>query len=138
MQTHSINTHQLCHIWNEKTIVDGKTTFTCTRCNESYTFRSEIREFSYAEKLEKYKVGTPGVKHEKFKNPHIEVEITGAVDAIVRAKFELTVEYDTISVAYDEDANMWLVNFSTSNMVGGDQSVYVNGNGLTRYIVYGE
>ena len=124
------------HIWEEKT-ADGKTTFTCTRCRESNTFISEIREFSYAETLREYKIGDPGVKHENF-NLCFESEITGANDAVTRAKIELTVEYDTISVSYDEASNMWCVSFWTSDIPGGDQSVYINGNGLTCYIVYGE
>ena len=64
--------------------------------------------------------------------------MTSAIDAIIRAKFELTVEYDTISVSQDKDANMWCVDFWTLDIVGGGQSVYLNGNGLTCYIVYGE
>ena len=125
------------HSWAEETD-EGKTTFSCTRCNESYTFISEIREFSYAQELEYYKVGDPGVKHEHFNNWNIESEITGAIDAIIRAEFELTIEYDTISVSYDETSNMWRVDFWTLGLDGNSQSVYVNGNGLTCYIVYGE
>lgn len=125
------------HNWAEET-ADGKTTFTCTRCKESNTFISEIREFSYAQALEEYMIGDPGVKHENFNNPAVESEITGAIDAIIRAKFELTIEYDTISVSFDEISNMWRVDFWTLNMDGGGQSVYVNNQGLTCYVVYGE
>ena len=125
------------HSWAEET-ADSKTTFSCTRCNESFTFVSEIRAFNYAQVLEEYKIGDPGVKHEHFNNWNIESEITGAIDAITRAKFELTVEYDITSVSYDENANMWCVTFWTLDMPGGDQSVYLNGNGLTCYIIYGE
>ena len=125
------------HSWAEETD-EGKTTFSCIRCNESYTFLSEIRTFSYAQALEEYKIGDPGVKHEHFNNWNVESEITGAIDAIVRAKFELTIEYDTISVSYDEISNMWRVDFWTLDLDGNSQSVYINGNGLTCYIVYGE
>ena len=88
--------------------------------------------------LEEYKIDEPYVKYENFNNPEVEREITGAIDAITRAKFELTVEYDITSVSYDENANMWCVTFWTLDMPGGDQSVYLNGNGLTCYIIYGE
>ena len=125
------------HSWSEKT-AEGKTTFSCTRCKESYTFISETREFSYAQALEYYKIGDPGVKHENFNNPAVESEITGAIDAIIRAEFELTIEYDTISVSYDETSNVWRVDFWTLNLDGNSQSVYINGDGLTCYIVYGE
>ena len=125
------------HTWIEET-KDDRTTFSCTRCGKSNTILGEIREFSYAWALEYYKVGDPGVKHEQFNNLNIESEITGAIDAIIRAEFELTIEYDTISVYYDKDADVWCVNFWTLSMDGGCQSVYVQGNGLTCYIVYGE
>ena len=125
------------HSWKEAT-ADGKTAFSCTRCKESITFIAEIREFSYAQDLEDYKIGDPGVKHEHFSNWDIESEITGAIDAIVRAKFELTIEYDTISVFYDKTSDMRRVDFWTLNLDGNSQSVYVNGNGLTCYVVYGE
>lgn len=125
------------HIWEEST-VDGKTTFRCTRCNDSHTIMSEIRKFSYAQALEEYKIGDPGVKHEGFNNPAIEIEIESAIDAITRAEYELTIEYDTIAVAYDETSGMWRVVFWTLNLDGNGQSVYVNSDGLTCYIVYGE
>ena len=125
------------HSWAEKT-TDGKTTFSCTRCNESITFVSEIETFSYADVLAEYKIGAPGVKHENVNHPDVESEITSVIDAITRAKFELTIEYDILSVFYDEESNMWCVNFYTLNIPGGNQSVYLNGNGFTCYIVYGE
>ena len=125
------------HNWIEET-ADGKTALHCSRCKESCTFVSEIQEFSYAQVLEEYKIGDPGVKHENFNNPDVEREVTSAIDAIIRAQFELTVEYDTISVSQDKDANMWCVDFWTLDVDGGGQSIYLNGNGLTCYIVYGE
>ena len=125
------------HNWIEET-VDGKTTLCCTRCNESITFTSEIGTFSYAEVLAEYKIEDPNVKHENFNNPDVEREDTSAIDAIIRAKYELTIEYDTISVSYDESSNMWCVSFWRLNFDGGCQEVYINSNGLTCYIVYGE
>ena len=125
------------HSWTEVTN-DGKSTFTCARCNESITYMSEIQEFRYVEALEKYKIGDPGVKHESFNNPAVESEISGAIDAITRAKLELTIEYDTISVSYDATSNMWCVDFWTLDTDDRRQSVYVNGNGLTCYVVYDE
>ncbi len=125
------------HNWIEET-VNGKTALHCSRCKESSTFVSEIQEFSYAQVLEEYKIGDPGVKHENFYNPDVEREVTSAIDAIIRAKFELTIEYDTISVSQDKDSNMWCVSFWTLNLDGNCQDVYINGNGLTCYIVYGE
>ncbi len=125
------------HSWVEET-ADGKTTLSCNRCNESIAFMSEIGAFSYSQVLDEYKIGDPGVKHENFYNPAVEREDTNAIDAIIRARFDVTVEYDTISVSYDEVSDVWCVNFYTFNIPGGGQSVYLNGNGLTCYIVYGE
>ncbi|MBO7274321.1 MAG: hypothetical protein J6V22_05645 [Clostridia bacterium] len=125
------------HNWIEET-ANGKTALHCSRCKESCTFVSGLQEFSYVQVLEEYKIGDPGVKHENFYNPEVEREVTSAIDAIMRAQFELTVEYDTISVSQDKDANMWCVDFWTLDVDGGGQSVYLNGNGLTCYIVYGE
>ena len=124
------------HSWAEET-ADGKTTFFCTRCSESHTLESEIRKFSYAQVLDEHKIGDPGVKHDNF-NICFESEVTGAIDAVKIANLELTVEYDTISVSYDEEADVWCVDFWKLDVAGGGQSVYVNGNGMTCYIVYGE
>ena len=81
--------------------------------------------------------GNPGVNPYAFKNTE-----SAAVDdreaAIERAKNEVTIEYNFISVAYDNDAEIWCVSFSTQGSVGGDQSVYLDNNGITRLIVYGE
>lgn len=125
------------HSWVEET-GDGKITFDCTRCAEAITFVSEIREFDYANVLEQYKIGDAGVKHENFKNPEVEREDISAIDAIIRAKFELTIEYDTISVSHDKASDMWCVSFWTLDLPGACQDVYINGKGLTCYIVYGE
>ncbi len=127
------------HIWKEET-ADGKTTYTCTRCREAFTIASETAKFSYAEVLKEYKIGDPGVKHENF---FLEWEsgIEGAIDAVIKAKCEISIqqnEYDTIAVSYDQDADIWCVCFYTANTPGGDQSVYLNGNGMTCYIVCSE
>ena len=124
------------HNWTKET-VDDRTTLTCTRCGTQEIYINEIRDFSYAQILENYKIGDPGVKHENF-NATFESEISDAVYAITIAKLEKTVEYNIISVCYDEVMDVWAVTFWTLDTVGGDQTVYINGNGLTCYIVYGE
>lgn len=125
------------HNWVEEIADDRRTTFSCTRCSEQNTFLSEIKEFSYAKVLEEYKIGDPGVKHENFNIP-VASEIKDANDAITKAKFELTIDYDTISVSYDQEADIWCIVFWTLSLDGNCQSVYLQGNGLTCYIVYGE
>lgn len=124
------------HSWSDDS-ADGISKFTCTVCGEKNIFISEIGEFSYAQVLEEFKIGDPGVKHENFKIP-VEVEIASPNDAVAKAKLELTVEYDTISVSYDKEMDIWCVDFWTLNLDGGDQSVYLTGNGVPCYIIYGE
>ncbi len=64
--------------------------------------------------------------------------ILTADKAVSLAKVEVTVSYDTVSVSFDNDAEMWSVNFFRKGYLGGDQTVYLNGNGITQLIVYGE
>lgn len=124
------------HKWKEET-QGGKTTYSCTRCKESYVMVGEIGSFSYAKVLEDHKLGDPGVKQESF---HISRDdmIAGVTDAITMAKYYLTVEYDTIAISYDETTGVWCVDFYTLDVVGGNQAVYVNPTDKTCYIVFGE
>ena len=124
------------HEWTEST-ADGKTTFKCTGCDKSITIASEIPNFSYAKVLEYHRIGDPGVKHEDFPYQYVN-EISSVILAITCAERQVTIEYDTISVAFDKDASIWCVAFYNADLDGGDQSVYLDSMGLTRYIVYGE
>ena len=42
------------------------------------------------------------------------------------------------AVNYDEPAKVWEVTYSTANTLGNCQSVYMDENGVTLLIVYGE
>ena len=58
---------------------------------------------------------------------------------IERAKSECTIAYDTATISgYDDAEDMWMVVFSTSGTLGGCQTVYLDGHGVTHLIVYGE
>ncbi len=94
-------------------------------------------EFSYEEDRKIYKENDPGVKHSGFNNSS-KVAIETVNDAIEQAKKECTIEYDTVNAYYDNTAYMWKIVFSTADTVGGDQSVYLDGYGVTCLIVYGE
>lgn len=124
------------HIWKEET-EDGKTTYSCTRCKKSYVMVGEIGSFSYAEVLEIYKIGEPGVKQENF-GLYKHDGITCAIDAVTMAVYSVTVQYDTVAVAYDETTGVWCVDFYMWGVDGGNQAVYVNPNEEICYIVYGE
>ena len=129
------------HDWTEET-VGGSTTFSCTRCSESNTFISEIGEFSYAEVLEEYKAGDPGVRSDGFNYNFEDWKTETANAAVTKAKLELrshyTVEYDTVSVSFDNEASVWKVDFYTLNAPGGCYTVYIQSTGEICYIVCGE
>lgn len=95
-----------------------------------------IPDFSYAEDRAIYAEGEPGVKTSGFVNTS-EVEITFE-NVAEHAKNECTIEYDSVTIYLDAAECVWKVNFSTSGMLGGDQSVYLDYDGKTVLIVYGE
>lgn len=59
-------------------------------------------------------------------------------DVKTQALNECTIEYDAVTVNYDETAKVWEVTYSTANALGNCQSVYMDENGVTLLIVYGE
>ena len=59
-------------------------------------------------------------------------------DVKAQARNECTIEYDTVTVNYDETSKVWEVTYSTTNTPGNCQSVYMDENGVTLLIVYGE
>ena len=97
---------------------------------------NSIPQFSYAEDTAIYVEGEPGVKTSGFVNT-TETEITFE-NVAECAKNECTVEYDRITTYFDTDECVWKVHFGTDGMVGGDQSVYLDCDGKTVLIVYGE
>ena len=97
----------------------------------------EVSAFSYSEHAEIYKDNNPGVKHDGFKNIN-EQKISNAKGALERAKNECTIEWDSFGVSFDNESKVWMVSFYTKGMNGGDQSVYLDGDGKTLLIVYGE
>ncbi|MBQ8540340.1 MAG: hypothetical protein IJ435_02570 [Clostridia bacterium] len=100
------------------------------------TTEAEVGVFSYMYDKSVYEAGEWGVVTEGFANTDIS-PIMNSADAIERAKNECTVEYTRTTVFRDNIEDMWLVNFGT-DALGGDQSVYMNSDGITQLIVYGE
>ena len=94
--------------------------------------------FSYAEVTAAYKAGDPGVKSEGFVNTESVPMSSRIWDVKTQALNECTIEYDTVTVNYDETAKVWEVTYSTANTLGNCQSVYMDENGVTLLIVYGE
>ena len=97
----------------------------------------EILPFSYEEVLQMWEKSDSGVKSDGFQNTS-EAVIATPQQVIERAQNECTIEYDTTSLAYDNAADIWRVTFYTEGSVGNSQDVYLNGNGLTALIIYGE
>ncbi len=96
-----------------------------------------VGTFSWAEITAEYGAGGPGIKTGGFRNT-APSPVSGPDEAARRAKAECTVEYNTVSVLRDAGADMWAVNFYTAGTLGGDETVYLGGDGVTRLIVYGE
>ncbi len=96
-----------------------------------------IPSFSYKEDTETWKENDPGVYYSGFKNVS-KIELKDTEDVIERARNECTISYDTTEVKYDSTEDMWMVVFYVNGTVGGDQTVYLDGSGITHLIVYGE
>ena len=94
--------------------------------------------FSYAEVTAEFKAGDPGVKSEGFVNAESVPMSSRIWDVKTQALNECTIEYDTVTVNYDEAAEVWEVMYSTANTLGNCQSVYMDRDGVTLLIVYGE
>ena len=94
--------------------------------------------FSYAEVTATFKTGDPGVKSEGFVNTESVPMSSRIWDVKTQALNECTIEYDTVTVNYDETSKVWEVTYSTANTLGNCQSVYMDENGVTLLIVYGE
>ncbi len=105
-------------------------------CNQP-KLNTEISTFSYSEHAEIYKENSLGVKHDGFINTN-ESKISTAEEALERAKKECTIEWNTSQVSFDNELRVWMVTFYTEGILGGDQCVYLDSNGKTLLIVYGE
>ena len=97
----------------------------------------KILPFSYEEVLQMWGKSDPGVKTDGFQNTSESV-VTTPQQAEERAENECTIEYSATSVAYDSATDIWRVSFFTKESAGGGQEVYLDGNGLTTLIIYGE
>ena len=108
---------------------------------------TDVPTFSYEEYAETYKGDLPGVKHSGFVNTD-KATVLSAEDALERAKKECTISWDSSSVSFDPETNVWMVSFGphinidggtqTVCVAGGDQSVFLSNSGKTLLIVYGE
>ena len=97
-----------------------------------------IPAFSYGEDSAIYVEGEPGVKTSGFLNTaRADAELD--LDRVAElAEKECTVEWDCCTVYLDTAACIWKAAFSTTGTAGGGQTVYLDYEGKTVLIVYGE
>lgn len=113
-------------------------TVSCNECIFKFIVpESSIGGFSFDSAQKTYKPGDPGVKSEGFKNTSKKA-VTNSAEAAERAKRECTIEYDTVTVLRDGWGEVWSVTFFTQGTLGSCQTVYLNDEGVTLLIVYGE
>lgn len=104
--------------------------------SETENNNDSINSFSYAEDCAIYIEGEPGVKTSGFVNT-TETSVNRDNVTII-AKQECTIGYNKTEVSYDSNAGIWKVDFFTEGMVGGCQTVWMDANGKTVLVVYGE
>lgn len=100
---------------------------------ESVSFNS----FSYKADFEIYTQDTAGVKTDGFKNISVN-PIIEKDEAVVLAKNECSISYDTTQVWFDPEKDIWKVLFMTEGVIGNCQTVYIDSCGITQLVVYGE
>ncbi len=95
-----------------------------------------ILDFSYAEDCAVYAAGKPGVKTSGFVNiTAAEADCSNVAEI---AENECTIKWDRCTTYLDAGECIWKVVFFTEGMPGADQSVYLDSDGKTVLIVYGE
>ena len=115
-----------------------ETLYSKTDDTESVTTSTiTVGTFNYRNERDSIENNTPGVKTNGFVNV-LSVSIENEYDIISRALNECTIAYNMTDVFYDETTDVWKVVFYRNNTIGNCQSVYINGDGTTCLIIYGE
>lgn len=68
----------------------------------------------------------------------IGTNILSETEAIEIAKAECTVSYDTVRAYFDYTNGVWKIHFSTNDVVGGDQTIWIDALGEIQDTVSGE
>jgi len=109
----------------------------CAAGSPEETQPLSVGMFSYTAVEAYYGRGGDGVFRTGFRNTE-PTPVENAQQALELAKNECVVEYDAVVVSYDDSALMYCICFYKENVDGGDQLVYLNSNGLTQLVVFGE
>ena len=94
----------------------------------------EYGEFSYSEALADIDKENVNVKTDGFVNTDQVTEFL----PVERAKAEAAPGYDLIQYFYDEDEDVWMVHFFSSDNSANETYVYMNGKGVTLLVKYGD
>ena len=114
--------------------------------SKSAESNTSLASFSFEEDRSIYMEGAPGVKTDGFLNVDA-YPIDDQTVAVERAKNECTIEYNATSEYYDSLTDIWRIDFFTLNRneqgqlvptPGNSQSIYLNSDGITLLVVYGE
>lgn len=97
---------------------------------------SNVGSFIYEDDYAFYQ-GEPGFKESGFINTGKNA-IETADEAVRLALYECNVGYDNAAVDFDSSSKVYRVSFWKENTAGGDQIVYINSDGITQFIFYGE
>lgn len=122
--------------------------FSLAACNsaerrEEDSVPASLASFSYEDDYRLY-YDDAGAETTGFLNIDV-CSIDGQASAVEQAENECTVAYNATSEYYDNEAEMWRVDFQTIHreqgavmLVGTRQSVYLDSDGITHLIVYHE
>ena len=100
-------------------------------------FQREIPACDFAEEQAAVDAAAPGVRTGDFVCGGEEKAPT-AQDAIQLARQECAQEYDAVEIAFDAQEQLWRVYFSLDGSAGGDATVWLSTDGVTRLVVCGE
>ena len=113
-------------------------------CSHPPVYYENIRSFSLAEDMALYSENSSNVQYEGFVNTdELDKSIDWDADAIKRAEKECSVQWDNVHTYFDLTANVWKIEFWDTRDTEGYpmyvyQTVYLNRNGVTLLVVYGE
>lgn len=101
--------------------------------NIGYLYGQSANEFSYSKEIREYD-GRVEVKNIDYHStqPHI----ADAAEAIVEAAKYATVNYDTVTVAYDKFEDVWKVDYSEKDSPDSGQIIYVSSDRATVTMLY--
>ena len=118
--------------------------FLLAGCSVPPIHYENIRSFSFADDLAMYSDNSSNVRYEGFVNiEELEKSLDYDTDAMKRAGTECPVQWDNVHTYFDPTADVWKIEFWDTRDTDGYpmyvyQTVYMNRNGITLLVVFGE